>query len=74
MGEGYNASRFAYTYADELAFLIVSLTGTINLKAIHSIGQWWDDNRGQCLGRLWFRLILPLRVELCRFRGCVFAD
>lgn len=45
MGKWYNASGFAYTNADELAFLKVSLTETINLKAIHSIGQRWDDNR-----------------------------
>ena len=59
MCEGYYTSRFANADADELAFLIVSLTETVNLKAAYSIGQRWDDNR---LGLP--RLGLPLGLRL----------
>ena len=43
--DGHYVSGLADYDADELAFLIVPLTETVNLKAIHSIGQRWDDNR-----------------------------
>ena len=62
----YNASGGTDSDADELAFLIVSLSEAVNPRAINGVGQRWYDNRVRLL---WLRLWLPLRLRLRRCPG-----